>query len=238
MPVRSSRAPTGSANPRRRAVPPGQPPRRASGDRLPRAPPGRSQAVPPTPRTFAAATPGPSMAACRSATKGGGPRGGRAPAPPRLRGRRRSAAGGRAAPVGRGGRVPGGGAEGVVVGHVLLSRLVSPPGALALAPLAVLPDRQRRGVGSALVRAALARAREGGGAAAFVLGDPAYYGRFGFSAEAARGYASPYAGGALHGGAARPRAPARRRRRGLPRTVRRPRVADRRGAWVRPREVG
>jgi putative acetyltransferase len=85
-------------------------------------------------------------------------------------------------------------AEGEVVGHVLLSRLVSPPGAVALAPLAVLPDRQRRGVGSALVRAALARAREGGWAAAFVLGDPAYYGRFGFSAEAARGYASPYAG--------------------------------------------
>ena len=84
--------------------------------------------------------------------------------------------------------------DAVVVGHVLLSRLVSPPGALALAPLAVLPDRQRCGVGSALVRAALARAREGGWAAAFVLGDPAYYGRFGFSAEAARGYASPYAG--------------------------------------------
>jgi putative acetyltransferase len=83
---------------------------------------------------------------------------------------------------------------GAVVGHVLLSRLVSPPGALALAPLAVLPDRQRRGVGSALVRAALARARAGGWAAAFVLGDPAFYGRFGFEAEAARGYASPYAG--------------------------------------------
>ena len=77
--------------------------------------------------------------------------------------------------------------DAVIVGHVLLSRLVSPPGALGLAPLAVLPDRQRRGVGSALVRAALARAREGGWAAAFVLGDPAYYGRFGFSAEAARG---------------------------------------------------
>jgi putative acetyltransferase len=83
---------------------------------------------------------------------------------------------------------------GTIVGHVLLSRLVSPPGALALAPLAVLPDRQRRGVGSALVRAALARARAGGWAAAFVLGNPAFYGRFGFEAEAARGYASPYAG--------------------------------------------
>ena len=44
------------------------------------------------------------------------------------------------------------------------------------------------------MRAALDRAREGGWAAVFVLGDPAYYGRFGFSADAARGYASPYAG--------------------------------------------
>ena len=50
---------------------------------------------------------------------------------------------------------------GGVVGHVLLSRLISPPDALALAPPAVLPDQQRRGVGSALVRAALARAGEG-----------------------------------------------------------------------------
>ncbi len=83
---------------------------------------------------------------------------------------------------------------GGVVGHVLLSRLISPPGALALAPLAVLPDRQRRGVGSALVRAALARARAGGWAAVFVLGDSAYDGRSGFDVGAARGYASPYAG--------------------------------------------
>ena len=83
---------------------------------------------------------------------------------------------------------------GGVVGHVLLSRLISPPDALALAPLAALPNRQRRGVGSALVRAALARARAGGWAAVFVLGDPAFYGRFGFEAEAARGYASQHAG--------------------------------------------
>jgi putative acetyltransferase len=85
-------------------------------------------------------------------------------------------------------------AEGAVVGHVLLSRLDAPERALALAPLAVLPDRQRRGVGSALVRAALAHARHEGWAAIFVLGDPAYYARFGFDAEPARGYASPYAG--------------------------------------------
>ena len=84
-------------------------------------------------------------------------------------------------------------AEEAVVGHVLLSRLVSPPGGLALAPLAVLPDRQRRGLGSALVRAALARAREGGWAAVFVPGDSAYCGRFGF-APTPRGATPAYAG--------------------------------------------
>ena len=77
---------------------------------------------------------------------------------------------------------------GGVVGHVLLSRLISPPDALALAPLA---DQQRRGVGSAPVCGALARAGAGGWTAVFVPGNPAYYGRFGFSAEAARGYAGP-----------------------------------------------
>ncbi len=58
----------------------------------------------------------------------------------------------------------------------------------------MLPERRRCGIGSALVRAALAHERGGGWAVAFVLGDPAYYGRFGFHADAARGYASPYAG--------------------------------------------
>ena len=84
--------------------------------------------------------------------------------------------------------------DGEIIGHVLLSRLEAPFRALALAPVSVTPDRQRSGVGSALVRAALQRAREDGWDAAFVLGDPAYYGRFGFSVETARGFGSPYAG--------------------------------------------
>jgi putative acetyltransferase len=68
------------------------------------------------------------------------------------------------------------------------------PSAVALAPLAVLPAMQRRGIGSRLVRAGLAACREAGAGLAIVVGDPAYYGRFGFSAEAARDLASPYAG--------------------------------------------
>ena len=86
-----------------------------------------------------------------------------------------------------------------VVGHVLLSRMeVEGDGrryrALGLAPVAVLPERQRQGVGCALVEAALKRADAMGEEIVFVLGEPEYYGRFGFSAEAAEPFASPYAG--------------------------------------------
>jgi putative acetyltransferase len=51
---------------------------------------------------------------------------------------------------------------------------------LGLAPLAVLPAWQGRGVGTALVEAGLARARAAGAELVFVLGEPAYYRRFGF----------------------------------------------------------
>lgn len=84
--------------------------------------------------------------------------------------------------------------DGAVIGHLGLSRLRSPPDGLALAPLSVAPDFQRRGIGGALVEASLERGRGLGYAIVFVLGDPAYYGRFGFSAGEAERYASPYAG--------------------------------------------
>ena len=85
-------------------------------------------------------------------------------------------------------------ADGDIVGHVLLSKMQAPFQALALAPVSVTPGRQGSGVGSALVREALRRAREDGWDAVFVLGDPGYYGRFGFSVERAAGFRSPYAG--------------------------------------------
>ena len=62
--------------------------------------------------------------------------------------------------------------------------------AALLAPLAVAPEWQRQGIGSALVRAGLRRLREGGINVVYVLGDPAYYGRLGFSAE--RSVRTPY----------------------------------------------
>jgi putative acetyltransferase len=49
-----------------------------------------------------------------------------------------------------------------------------------LGPLAVRPDRQRRGIGSALIRAGFDRLRAKGSAGCIVAGDPAYYHRFGF----------------------------------------------------------
>jgi len=55
--------------------------------------------------------------------------------------------------------------------------------ALLLGPLAVHPDCRRRGVGAALMRRALRAAAEAGHAAVLLVGDAAYYGRFGFSAE-------------------------------------------------------
>jgi putative acetyltransferase len=83
---------------------------------------------------------------------------------------------------------------GEVAGHVLFSRMRAPFRALGLAPLAVRPAWRRRGVAASLVAAGLAEAGAAGWEAVFVLGDPAYYGRFGFDAGLAVGFASPYAG--------------------------------------------
>jgi predicted N-acetyltransferase YhbS len=55
--------------------------------------------------------------------------------------------------------------------------------ALLLGPLAVHPHSRNRGIGSALVRHALEAARRLGHRAVLLVGDAAYYGRFGFSAE-------------------------------------------------------
>ncbi len=83
---------------------------------------------------------------------------------------------------------------GVIGGHIALSKLTSPVGALALAPISVAPHLQRQGVGSALVTAALERAAGLGYAIVFVLGDPRYYARFGFSTDTAEQFDCEFAG--------------------------------------------
>jgi putative acetyltransferase len=81
-----------------------------------------------------------------------------------------------------------------IVGFVALSRLRQPARSLALAPLAVQAGARRQGIGGALVAAALDRASKSGASLVFVLGDPAYYARFGFTVEAGTPFESAYAG--------------------------------------------
>ncbi len=92
--------------------------------------------------------------------------------------------------------------QSLIVGHILFSALSvttdeAPIRALALAPMCVRPDRQRDGIGSALVRLGLDRARERYWQAVIVLGHPEYYPRFGFSAELARTLKAPFSGNAF-----------------------------------------
>ena len=72
---------------------------------------------------------------------------------------------------------------GEVIGHIAFSR-VWIKGVdcqwFGLAPLSVSPKHQHQGIGSALIGAGLARLDELGAQGCVVLGDPAYYGRFGF----------------------------------------------------------
>jgi putative acetyltransferase len=87
-------------------------------------------------------------------------------------------------------------AVGEVVGHVMFSRPWADRDELyaALAPLSVAPDRQRAGLGSALVRAGLASAPQFGAVGVLVLGEPDFYGRFGFAAKTAAAVAAPFRG--------------------------------------------
>lgn len=91
---------------------------------------------------------------------------------------------------------------GRVAGHVAFSdlRIEAADGtvpALALAPLAVLPACQGRGIGSGLVREGLGQCRVQGHRIVIVVGDPGYYARFGFDAMRAATLTSPYAGPAF-----------------------------------------
>jgi putative acetyltransferase len=62
---------------------------------------------------------------------------------------------------------------------------------LELGPMSVEPERQRRGIGSALVREALRRAEDRSEPLVLVLGHPTYYPRFGFSPASELGIAPP-----------------------------------------------
>ena len=76
--------------------------------------------------------------------------------------------------------------ESELAGHAIFTRCGVAGGdtiAALLGPLAVTPGRQRQGIGSAIVRAGLQQMQEADVDLVCVLGDPAYYGRFGFAPE-------------------------------------------------------
>jgi putative acetyltransferase len=76
--------------------------------------------------------------------------------------------------------------DGEVVAHVAFSPVTidgAQSGWYGLGPAAVRPDRQRHGIGQALIRSGLERIRELGARGCVVLGDPAYYARFGFRSD-------------------------------------------------------
>jgi len=82
--------------------------------------------------------------------------------------------------------------DGQILGHVLFSKLQAPDKCVALAPVSVMPSRQNQGIGSRLIREGLAHAKRDGWQAVFLLGDPEYYGRFGFDVTAADKFETEY----------------------------------------------
>lgn len=91
-----------------------------------------------------------------------------------------------------------------VVGHALFSQVwidseCGSSSIASLAPIAVLPGHQHRGIGGALMRRGIAVCRDAGYGALIVVGHPAYYPQFGFAADAVAHLESPYAGGAFMG---------------------------------------
>ena len=89
--------------------------------------------------------------------------------------------------------------EGVVVGHVAFSRLMidtaaGPVGGVALAPVGVLPGCQDEGVGTDLIRTGLAMLAESDEQVVLVVGNPAYYDRFGFSSAVGKRYPGRHSG--------------------------------------------
>ena len=84
--------------------------------------------------------------------------------------------------------------NGEIVGHALftVARLDSGPEVLALGPMAVLPGHQRSGIGGAMIRAGIERARATDYPLIAVLGHAEYYPRFGFEPASAFGISTAY----------------------------------------------
>jgi putative acetyltransferase len=87
--------------------------------------------------------------------------------------------------------------DGAIVGHVAFSPVTTANGAMGtgLAPVGVLAEYRQRGIAAELIRAGLDACRAAGFGWAVVLGEPEYYGRFGFRPAAEFGLSDEYGGG-------------------------------------------
>jgi putative acetyltransferase len=87
--------------------------------------------------------------------------------------------------------------DGQIVGHVAFSPVTAngAPNGMGLAPVAVVESHRKQGIAADLIRAGLDACRLAGFAWAVVLGNPAYYGRFGFQAATRFGLSDEYGGG-------------------------------------------
>lgn len=87
--------------------------------------------------------------------------------------------------------------DGEILGHILFSPIIIEAQrqnipALALAPLAVIPNRQNEGIGTKLVQSGLSKCRDLDHSRVVVLGSPQYYRRFGFQATSKFGIQAPF----------------------------------------------
>lgn len=90
--------------------------------------------------------------------------------------------------------------DGKVIAHILFSRVkiitkVGTVDGLSLAPMAVVPEHQRKGIGTRLLWDGVEACKKLGHRIVLVLGHPKFYAEFGFSAELARQIESPFGGG-------------------------------------------
>ncbi len=84
-----------------------------------------------------------------------------------------------------------------IVGHILFTKVkiiqtMEPVSAQILAPLAILPDFQNKGIGAQLIKEGLNLLKDSGVELVFVLGHPGYYPRTGFIPAGALGFDAPY----------------------------------------------
>jgi putative acetyltransferase len=86
--------------------------------------------------------------------------------------------------------------DNIAVGHILFSKVTIHPSvslsASILAPLAVIPNYQRQGIGRLLITTGLEKLKMNGVDLVFVLGDPSYYQRYGFRQAEKLGFMPPY----------------------------------------------